>query len=133
MRTNYTTNNNESRKIIFIAGIVLIALGVICAIWNIIKISRMDAVSAEYTIEEYVHKGRKGKTAYVSYEYDNVQYDKIGLHSFNAFTMKDGKKTTVYLMPSHPDSPNVLSFEWVVIFLIFGGAAVFVTKKNKKE
>lgn len=124
---------NEKERIFLLIGIIFIICGIGSAIWSTYKYMCMESATAIYKVENHSHRGKNTKRASVTYEYDGVKYEDIYLDSYNAFTMKTGKKTTIYFKKSKPEQVYVLSVEWVVIFILFGMMFLLANKKPKSK
>ena len=98
---------------------------------SIIKHSkRADAV---------ITKIEDGKV-YVEYIYNDISYESV-LNFYNRFTMKPGKKLTVYIDPKNPGIPRVPKswYRWSIVLTILAvfeigdavGKMMYKPKKNE--
>ena len=85
-------------------GVGFLCLGVILIGLSVFYLTVCDKVEGMLYITK---KGPNNRTqVYVTYEYDGKLYEDIGLSSRNLFTMKDGKKYSVYINPKKPEYPK---------------------------
>lgn len=80
-----------------------------------------------------VYRSPKGKKARVTYEYGGEIYEDYVLSSYNAFTMKNGKKMTVLIDPAKPENPHVTNFAMETLFLLGGVLILYGELKQKDD
>ena len=114
---------SKGKFFIFI-GCILLLVALIFGGLDIYYAKTYDKTEAEISIVTYTRKGKTGKRAHVSYEYDGELYEDIALSSYNGFTMKDGKKITVYINPDKPEWPKTTDLTMIVVLIIFGGLCI---------
>lgn len=120
-----------NNKLIFvIAGLVFFLIGCAFGIKDINTKTKYEKVESVLTIYYARDNDKKAK---VSYEYNGKQYTDKVLSSFNAFTMKDGKKYTIYINPENPEKPHTTSFALDIIFAGMGAFAAYVGLTKKED
>ena len=88
----------------------------------VIGISVYKTIAFEKTecVVEIISEGKSEDhtiITYADYEYNGIEYDDVRLRNFNAFTMKDGEKVTVYIDPDDPDTPHTQQITlWELFF-----------------
>lgn len=114
-------------KIFMGAGIVVVLIGLVLVGFSIFYMATYDKVEGVLDVRKM---GRNNRTeAYVTYEYKDVLYEDVGLSSYNAFTMKDGKNCTIYINPEKPEWPKVTNYGFGIILVLFGIATIQIVKK----
>ena len=114
-------------KIFMGAGIVVVLIGLLLIGFSIFYMATYDKVEGVLDVRKM---GRNNRTeAYVTYEYEDVLYEDVGLSSYNAFTMKDGKNCTIYINPEKPEWPKVTNYGFSIILVLFGVAIIKIVKR----
>lgn len=114
-------------KIFTGAGIIVMLIGLILVGFSIFYMATYDKVEGVLDVRKI---GRNNRTqAYVTYEYKDVLYEDVGLSSYNAFTMKDGKSCTIYINPEKSEWPKVTNYGFGIILVLFGVATMKVGRK----
>lgn len=114
-------------KIFIRAGIVVVLIGLILIGFSIFYMVAYDKAEGVLDVRKM---GRNNRTqVYVTYEYKDVLYEDVGLSSYNAFTMKDGKNCTIYINPEKPEWPKVTSYGFGIFLVLFGVATIQTVKK----
>lgn len=113
------------------AGIILLCVGIWLIGLNVFYLVTYDKIEGELYITK---KGYHNETrVYVTYEYDGKLYEDIGLSSRNLFTMKDGKKYTVYINPDKPEWPKCVDFTFGILPIVFGIVLLKVDSMDKPK
>ena len=113
-------------KIFMGAGIVVVLIGLVLVGFSIFYMATYDEAEGVLDVRK---TGRNNRTqAYVTYEYKDVLYEDVGLSSYNAFTMKDGKSCTIYINPEKPEWSKVTSYGFGIFLVLFGIATVKIVK-----
>lgn len=115
------------KNVFLIAGIVFVLFGLFLTGLSAYDLSTKEKVTAKVSVK---HGHKNSRYAAVSYDYNGVAYTDKGLSSFNAFTMKDGKDMTILIDPEKPDEPTTTNWGLGVVFVLFGGVAVWVGVKK---
>ncbi len=116
----------KQEKIFMGAGIVVVLIGLVLVGLSIFYMVTYDKAEGVLDVRKI---GRNNRTqAYVTYEYKDVIYEDVGLSSYNAFTMKDGKNCTIYIHPEKPEWPKVTSYGFGIFLVLFGVATVKIVK-----
>lgn len=98
---------DSSRAFIW-GGTLFVVVGLVLIGFSIFYIATYDRVEGIIDVRKTGAHNRK--EAYITYEYDDELYEDIGLSSFNAFAMKDGKECAVYINSEKPDEPKTTYF-----------------------
>lgn len=113
------------------AGIIFICVGVWLIGLSVFYLATYDKVEGKLNI---IKKGRNNnRCVYVTYEYDGKLYEDRGLSSRNLFTMKDGKKYTVYINPDKPEWPKCVDFTFGILSIVFGIVCIKVDAMDKPK
>ena len=122
----------RTNRIFIVVGIILVALALVSSGRSVYRMITCDRVEAELRVVE--HNGaERSWHAHVNYEYDGKKYTDIALTSFNAFTMKNGKKYRILIDPAHPDRPMTTSFGMDGILLLFGAVFFYAGYRGRKN
>ncbi|MBQ9983005.1 MAG: hypothetical protein IJP29_00285 [Lachnospiraceae bacterium] len=114
-------------KIFIGAGIIVVLIGLVLVGLSIFNMATYDKAEGVLDVRK---TGRNNRTkAYVTYEYKDVLYEDVGLSSYNAFTMKDGKNCTIYINPEKPEWPKVTNYGFGIFLVLFGIATVTVGRR----
>ena len=108
----------DSSKAFIWIGALFVVVGLVLIGFSIFYIAKYDRVEGIIDVQKRGAHNRK--EAYITYEYNGELYEDIGLSSFNAFTMKDGKECTVYINPKKPDEPKSTNFIISIISILIG-------------
>ena len=112
-------------------GVGFLCLGVILIGLSVFYLTVYDKVEGMLYITK---KGPNNRTqVYVTYEYDGKLYEDIGLSSRNLFTMKDGKKYSVYINPKKPEWPKCVDFTFGILTIVFGIVSLKVDAMDKPK
>lgn len=112
-------------------GVLFICVGIFLIGLSVFYLTTYDKVEGELYITK---KGRNNNIrVYVTYEYDGKLYEDIGLSSRNLFTMKDGKKYTVYINPKKPEWPKCVDFTFGILPIVFGIISLKVEAMDKPK
>lgn len=112
-------------------GILLLCVGIWLIGLNVFYLVAYDKVEGELYITK---KGYHNEIhVYVTYEYDGKLYEDRGLSSRNLFTMKDGKKYTVYINPDKPEWPKCVDFTFGILSIVFGIVCIKVDAMDKPK
>ncbi|MBE5932884.1 MAG: hypothetical protein E7263_05615 [Lachnospiraceae bacterium] len=112
-------------------GIFLLGVGIWLIGLSVFYLVAYDKVEGELYITK---KGYDNEIhVYVTYEYDGKLYEDIGLSSRNLFTMKDGKKYTVYINPDKPEWPKCVDFTFGILSIVFGIGLLKVDAMDKPK
>ncbi len=121
----------EKKSAFWWAGILLICIGIYLIGLSVFYLATYDKVEGELYITK---KGRDNNIRVcVTYEYDGRLYEKKGLSSRNLFTMKDGKKYTVYINPDKPEWPKCVDFTFGILPIVFGIISLKVDAMDKHK
>ncbi|MCR5148002.1 MAG: DUF3592 domain-containing protein [Eubacterium sp.] len=123
------TNKDKTKKnkIFLIVGIVMMLLAAVWSAKDIYYVINFERVESTVKV---VHKPKKGKHAYVTYEYQGERYEDKVLSYYNAFTMKNGKELEVLINPEKPDQPYITTFFWDAVIMFFGITCVILGLKK---
>lgn len=108
----------DSSKAFIWIGALFVVVGLVLIGFSIFYIAKYDKVEGIIDVQKRGVRNRK--VAHITYEYNDELYEDIGLSSFNAFTMKDGKECTVYISPKKPDDPKSTNFVISIISILIG-------------
>lgn len=111
-------DKKDSSKAFVWIGTLFVVIGLVLIGFSIFYIAKYDRVEGIIDVQKTGARNRK--VAYITYEYNDELYEDIGLSSFNAFTMKDGKECTVYINPQKPDAPKSTNFVISIISILMG-------------
>lgn len=118
----------KQERIFSWVGVICILIGLFLIGLSFFYIATYDKVDGIIDVRKSGPNNRIH--ARITYEYNDVLYEDIGLSSYNAFTMKDGKKCSVYINPEKPDWPKTTNFVFGIIILLFG---IVITKCGGTE
>ncbi|HBZ53430.1 MAG TPA: hypothetical protein DEO82_06620 [Eubacterium sp.] len=122
----YVKKSDKNRTVL-IVGIVLILVATVLFGFDVYKSVKLEHVESSMKV---IHKPKKGKKAYVTYDYQGERYEDKVLSYYNAFVMKNGKKFTVLIDPAKPDEPKTTNYAIDVLVMFFGVVCVVATVKN---
>ncbi len=112
-------------------GVLLLCVGIWLIGLSVFYLVTYDKVEGELYITK---KGYDNEIrVYVTYEYEGKLYEDIGLSSRNLFTMKDGKKYTVYINPDKPEWPKCVDFTFGILSIVFGIVLLKVDAMDKPK
>jgi len=106
------------------AGIFFILLSLLLIGIDLYRVVSYEHVDATLAVHE--------RSARVTYEFDDGIYQNIGLSSYNALTMKDGKTITVLVSSKNPGKPYTTSFVIEGLALACGIFGLIVGIKSKE-
>ena len=123
------SNKKSSDKVLVIAGLFFICLGLIGHYYSYKM--KVDYESVPAVITKVGKSRGKDTRAYVAYTYNDVPYESA-LDYYNAFTMKKGREITVYIDPEYPDIPEV-PMNGLSTFIALMGLVAFGVGMDTKE
>ena len=120
-------------RLFLIAGIVFFIFGAIGIGTDIGRSINYDTVKADVHIVR-VNMGNEQdrKKAHVDYEYNGQTYTDIPLNMFNQFTMRDGGKTNILVVPQDPTRVYSTSYLLYGVILAFGALGVAAGSKRTR-
>lgn len=123
------SDKKASGKVFVIVGLLFICLGMAGYYYSYKMKTDYDSVPAVIT---WVGKNGSDDTkAYVAYTYNDRPYESA-LDYYNSFTMKKGRKITVYIDPEYPDAPEV-PVKGLSTFIALMGLVAFGVGMDMKE
>ena len=122
-------DKKASDKVLVIAGLFFICLGLTGHYYSYKMKVDYESVPAVITRIDKVKS--KDTRAYVAYTYNDEPYESA-LDYYNSFTMKKGKKITVYIDPEYPDIPEV-PMNGLSTFIALMGLVAFGVGMDTKE
>jgi len=133
-----TVENSEkkSNRIGTIVCLLFVLIGIILIGMSAYYSVAYDKVEGEVEVRESEISDSDGDiyiSTFITYEYEDVLYEEIGMRSYNAFTMKDGENCTVYINPNKPDCPKTTNYALGIIFFVAGSVVFVVTQKDNKK
>lgn len=111
-------DKKDSSRAFIWGGILFVVVGLVLIGFSVFYITTYDRVEGIIDVQKRGAHNRK--VAYITYEYEDEHYEDIGLSSFNAFTMKDGKECVVYINSEKPDEPKTTYFGISIFTILMG-------------